>query len=163
MSSRRGSAYHEAGHAVVSVVLGFRSIKLVTILPGEGCEARVEYEPHQAFRPGVEFSPDPEEVVRSQVVGFFAGSFAQGRIDGDSTADDDSVGDYLKAGTLADPVTESEEKAQAYLRDCAEQAELLVAEHWAEVEAVAAALLERQALSGGDVVAIVESCRRHPA
>ena len=154
----KGASFHEAGHAVVSHVLDGRAFTLVTIVPTDECKGRVQYEPMpEWFQPDVDLSPEAEALIRTEVITFFAGSFAQGPIDGDTEAEDSSWGDFIKAHNLASYATGSNDDLETYLKECEQEAERLVKNHWSAIEALAFALLAKGTLTGDEARAIIDS------
>ena len=99
----------------------------------------------------------PSALIRTEVITFFAGSFAQGPIDGDDEAEDSSWGDYAKAANLASYATGSNDDLEAYLKEWEQEAERLVKNHWSAIEALAFALLAKGTLTGDEARAIIDS------
>jgi len=153
----KGAAYHEAGHAVTSHVLGERTFTLITIEPNDQCEGRVQYEPMPDwFQPEYDMTPRKEALIRAEVVSFFAGACAQGFIDGPSEAEESSYGDYTKAANLASYAV-GEHELGAYLKGSAQEAERLVDLHRPAIDALAGALLTKRTLTGDEARAIIGS------
>ncbi len=136
-SERARVAYHEAGHAVVAVYdgLGLRCARL-------------------AAEPGVFTNmalnrvawPCVEERVRFYLAGYaadkcFAPTLASRK---------NSAMDFEQALALV---------GKARLQRLSLETEREVAEHWSAVEAVAAALLEREVLSAGEIYRVIVKAR----
>jgi ATP-dependent Zn protease len=136
----RGTAYHEAGHAVADYISG-RGVAHVTIIPKDNdyyglCTAR----------------DWPSRVldtwqVEADVVSRLAGPEAEALLPSLSSELDgeDLELAFLDVLLLTD---EREEEALALLGRLVVRAKQLVADHWPAVEAVAAALLAEKELSG---------------
>ena len=62
-----------------------------------------------------------------------------------------------KAANLASYATGSNDDLEAYLRECEQEAERLVKNHWSAIEALAFALLAKGTLTGDEARAIIDS------
>ncbi len=160
---RRCAAYHEAGHAVIRVDLRLAFHK-VTIVPDDESEGHVE--PGRAFRTppeyrqGARFRDAVERNVKAGLAGVAATQelLGQGTYVEQGDWDSRRVLDFLE---LLVPLGDSE-IVDAYMRLLDLRTRRLVT-HWSNrvaIEAVAAALLERNTLTGREVRAIVFDARR---
>ena len=132
-------AYHEAGHAVVSRMLGFR-VNSVTIRPGSVLIDR--------------FGDAPTE---KQILILLAGLFAQRRFSPHSAwrsrkqSHPNSGYDFNTVALLIHDEHGSGRVADLYSSYAFAKAEQLVEGWWQHIEAVAKALLERGTLTGAEV------------
>lgn len=124
------TAYHEAGHQVVTYRLGFYT-HTTTIRPVPGVAGSAQGEGYWA-----DGSRDADYIVT-----LYAGFAAESRHDPEaadscgSCGDDEEAKELLQYSDLGEP-------------ECRQRANDLVAEYWPEIEAVAAQLLEDETLTG---------------
>ena len=169
-TARRVAAYHEAGHSVIGIVLGRRPTS-AEILPGGG--GLTCYEPHDerslvglAALP-VRFElaslpPSTAGALIADLVGLEAGDEAQRLAgfdqipryipDDEAAPAIDPMSDAAVAIHLAGFAGAAEAGESAALRSYARTvARRILAERWAAVERIAAALLERGRLAGDEL------------
>ena len=154
------TAYHEAGHAVVAVEMG-RPIRRVTIVADRRRKMLGRCE--QAHWPRW-FPPESwrdartRNFIEGQVLIDFAGGIAEARFKG-SKRRLGAHGDRSHALTLLGWLSASQKECAAYAAWLYARAENLLAQGyvWRMVEAVAAELLRKGTLSGGQ---LRECCRR---
>jgi hypothetical protein len=157
-------AHHEAGHAVVAFVLG-QHIGRVTITPDEdkGSAGAVKRRVLKIDREQEQRSPTlrEERQLRDEVVARFAGAQAEAHFRGiplqevldEGTADDD----YEPVYTFAQALEGSPGPRTALLDYLQARAADLVELHWFLIEALAAELLARKALSGPAVLRLLRA------
>jgi hypothetical protein len=137
---REQTAYHEAGHAVASLHFRFQ-LETVTIVVNEEENSR-----GSCLGEG----PTLESEDAEGIVVLYAGAAAQRRFE--------PVCDLASAGSDDDEADEllrfHPELKEDELR---ERAETFIVDHWAEVEAVANALLAENTLKGEEVEVIVDA------
>ena len=157
-------AYHEAGHAVTAVALGI-ALEGVSIISDEESEGRASSSAAYAdWLANLEFddSLEPEErtaTYRAAAVSIYAGALSEELLTGKSVAfgdakyegDTNSLSDILLR--LCDDPTCLERLDSELMTET----RALLTRHWSAVEGVAAALLEREELTGEEVKRIVES------
>jgi ATP-dependent Zn protease len=159
MTEMRATAYHEAGHAVVADRLGY-GFSTVSIIPDadDATHGRIVFScPVLASDPNLGLTLRQEERVRNNIVVTLAGGIAEERFCGKPTdeitlgtqSDRDSVTDlaFRMAGSTAE--------CQALLDWLATRADNIVTHRWPQIEAVAAALVERRRLSGTEARLII--------
>jgi hypothetical protein len=128
---REAIAYHEAGHAVISMKLGYRCL-YVTIIP-------------DGDRLGHVCCEDPmagghDDKIKHALKVLIAASLAESKHIGSRTWGD--ADDRLKATNLALLATERNvERAEALINDMIGEARKLVERHWADIEKLAEQLL----------------------
>lgn len=145
----RATAYHEAGHAVATYFLGRAGrVKRVTIVPDPkqdtlGCMHHAGA--RRRFRPDIDWDGATRLRLEAEIMILLAGGIAEARATGPRapggcTRDDEHAADLaLYAGA-------SERQADPFLKWLEIRTEELIATRWAQVEAVAAALLRRGTL-----------------
>jgi hypothetical protein len=152
---RRHAAYHESGHVIADLVLGYR-FTFVTIKPDESGEYEGQVYGSTRGR------------ARDLAVVQLAGIVASARMTGcdpweDPPRFDDDSADIATAGNFVDnwaaflSKTYGESSVREQLWAEAEQrTRLLIDQNWKPVEVIAAALLERETLSCNDVIGILK-------
>lgn len=153
-TERQRAAYHEAGHAVVTVWL-FRRFRYVTITPDNKSNSAghvLSWKFSRHFRPDEQITPAGRALIDAEVTILDAGRIAEKRFAGrynhvGANADNQSA--ITLASYVADPG--DRKVCEAYLKWRWLVAESIVKARWANIESVAAALLQRQRLSCADV------------
>jgi hypothetical protein len=150
-ADRRLAAYHEAGHAVVSVSYKMH-VDSVSIrgwdIPGSERLGHVELE-----------APACRDAIFAHLVVLFAGSAGECHFGvGDGTS---GAQDAQKAYQLTGQLGWDEEERLAFLGFARAQARHLVRQHGAWVRAVADALLTYESLSGADVLQLRPADEHH--
>jgi hypothetical protein len=130
-AARAAVAYHEAGHAVISMKLGYRCL-YVTIIP-------------DGDRLGHVCCEDPlvgghDDKIKHALKVLIAASLAESKQSGSRTWGD--ADDRMKATNLALLATDRDtERANALINEMIDDAGTLVEQHWPAVEALAERLL----------------------
>lgn len=152
MASRQleRTAYHEAGHAVIAAHVPER-FRYVTITPDGDALGHVKnWAFSRRFQPDAHVSPRGREIIDNRVMTLFAGGIAEKRFSGRLNR----VGaqsDHEQAVDLADYLSGNTACTEAYLKWRWVVAETAVEHHWADIERVAGALLERNRLTWREV------------
>lgn len=142
------TAYHEAGHAVASIDLGFRFTEAVIKQDGSGYVGPGVRLPRHW---GHHFSPHGRERTEDQIVLFAAGPLAQVVLSGRGT-------DALRQAQM--PRSDWGNIKLRYdalqpdsdLEWLVQRARVLVARRWREIEFVATALAQQSRLTASEVV-----------
>lgn len=153
-------AYHEAGHAVVSI-RHRRAFRLVTIVPTleHNTLGHVWYRPRPKWmRPDLDDSPRIARWIENEVLVCLAGPAAERRFTGRSN-DVGAGSDHRHAVDLALRLHEDEAVLAKYMAYMLEWARAYVEATpvWEDVEALAAALMERKTLTGTEAKAAVQA------
>jgi ATP-dependent Zn protease len=156
---RRGTAYHEAGHAVAfEINRRVPRVRRATIVPNPHDATLghvLHWKPPSRLRPDVEVTGRDQLWLQERIVCSLAGAIAERR----ATGRYDHIGaqsDREAALDCALYVTNGcTGEASALLRWLSMRAENLIEGHWTEVSAVADALLKEQTLSGARVRVIM--------
>ena len=128
---RRAIAYHEAGHAVISMKLGYRCLYVTIITDGD--------------RVGHVCCEDPlvgghDDKIKHALKVLIAASLAESKHIGCRTWGD--ADDRVKATNLALLATDRKaERAAALVKEMIGEARKLVEQHWPDIEALAKRLL----------------------
>lgn len=148
------TAYHEAGHAIVTLCLGY-PVHHVTIEPGDDYTGVCRSD-NPLFDCDLEIDGPgtaTDRRVRHRLFAAFAGPLAERRFDPEGFNIEDSSADYevifdlvLRLGGGDNNVGE---KLEA-------QADALVLKHWPLIDRAARALLERTTLSGADLAELID-------
>jgi hypothetical protein len=134
---REAIAYHEAGHAVISVKLGYRCL-YVTIVP-------------DGSRLGHACCEDPligghDDKIKHALKVLIAASLAESHHVGSRTWGD--ADDRVKATNLALLATDRDtERAEALINKMIGEARKLVEQHWPDIEALAQRLLVKESVN----------------
>lgn len=142
-------AYHEAGHAVVSVVER-RPIISVTVEPGDDYLGRVLNSPiGQSFNPEIDSGRRTRARIEAEIRICFAGCLAESKLLGKEVRAG-AEQDLEIASNLTTYVTGSVEETSAYLEWLIVATRQLIAQtrHWKAIETLAAELLLKTTISG---------------
>jgi hypothetical protein len=154
-SQFEATAYHEAGHAVIAYVLGYRP-QFVTIVPTLDTAGHII---HPNPLDGCQRNPDSSDEARLRIESLiticFAGPIAQKRYNPRSWRRAHGQWDYEKVAELGLRVCGSAEQARAFIRWREIAACDMVRAHWPRIQLVAGQLLERENLSHTDLDAII--------
>ena len=131
---RKAVAYHEAGHAVVALALGYRCYSVAIEDAGRAvCDEPAEH------------------ALALMIASFIAEAKCMG--EADIWRD---VADRVRAADLALWIARGDmNTASSLLSTVTAQAKARVEEHWAEIETIANALVEKRKLSGEEVLTLV--------
>ena len=153
-------AYHEAGHAVAWHQNGVR-FRVISIVPDQdGSLGRVSMSIPKWYRAAVNGCTDSIKArvyTEKLVIGQMAGHLAQEKYAGKSPDFETYESDLEKSLELVCRFVGSERSAGAYMRLLWEMARDLVEMEttWNQIEALAAALLDRQTIGYRDASAII--------
>ena len=154
-SQVEATAYHEAGHAVIACVLGYRP-QSVTIVPTVDTAGHIIHiNPLHGFQLDIDGSDEARLRLESLITICFAGPIAQKRYNPRSWRRAHGPRDYEKIEELAVQVCGSDEQALAFPRWREIVACDMVRAHWPRIQLVAGRLLERESLSHADLDAII--------
>lgn len=143
-------AYHEAGHAVAARRVGCR-IKKVSIVPDEDSDGRMTHGPYfKGFHPDWDNSSRVQRRLENMAFVCLAGPAAQRRFNPHGYRHQHAGQDHHDAMNLLGYMVGSDEELEAYLRLTEVRVTNFVRNPhtWMAIEAVAAALLEREVLTG---------------
>ncbi len=169
--TRAQTAHHEAGHAVAFAILRL-SLAAATIKPGDRGGGHVEIKPkgrrlfkkvrgQDAF---IKNNKPHIPTLRKQLVACAAGSYAQQwycRKSGERCAGGDAS-DFAAATKIAEQiaaVANGRETVDWLIRWSEGEALRLVVHHWRAIEAVAAALLERETVGAREIHELVSEAK----
>jgi ATP-dependent Zn protease len=154
-------AYHEAGHAVIAVHYGF-PLRHVTIIPDDEHLGHVSTESPKRQIDAYNPNSDPmriERVLRRYYQFCMAGAEAVMLVCPEHTYS--GIGaDLPDANSCLRHLSADDDERDAWQRLLDIQTRNLVARYRPAIEALAAALMERKALTGKEVRAIVRACAR---
>jgi hypothetical protein len=154
-SQVEATAYHEAGHAVIAYVLGYRP-QSVTIVPTVHTAGHIIHtNPLHGFQLDIDGSDEARLRLESLITICFAGPIAQKRYNPRSWRRAHGRWDYEKIAELALQVCGSDEQALAFTRWREIVASDMVRAHWPRIQLVAGRLLEHESLSHTDLDAII--------
>lgn len=153
---RERTAYHEAGHVVMSHLFG-RKVLSATIHPTEDAEGYVR---NSALR---NLDLDKPR-VRREVMILLAGGIADGLLVGQVTKDG-CEGDYESALELMMRACGSAGQIERLVDGCFERVHRLLKEpnNWALVEAIASALLAHGTLLGAEIRQLIGNLKGETA
>jgi ATP-dependent Zn protease len=150
------TAYHQAGHAVVAVVLGLKiGRRGVTIVPdnGRGTLGYANITVQLRERPDGATSARTRARIEAWAVAHLAGDVAERKFNGRRRLGGHS--DLLRAFDLLEYISTSVEQFDARLRVAYVGARDLIEDNWPSVQAVAEELLSKKTLSADEVVCLV--------
>ena len=151
------TAYHEAGHAVACWRFGWPISRVSIVLKDAYLGAVTADDPTLNIRPDMDGSKGAKQAMRESIVVCCAGPRAQVRYDASSWHDGHGEKDFKVAGGLALRLGGISERANALGEKLDAEAQALVESHWAEIEAVATALLEHKELDGDVIKELLEA------
>jgi len=148
----RGTAYHEAGHAVVACSMGF-TVNEVSIIRSEGnlgyCTAPFPLE----FPPGFSIE-NLSDLIRSLAVCYFSGGLAEKM----ATGSYDAVGsdpDNHNAISILSCIAGSGEEIQVHIDKAQETAHRILQQRWQAVVVLAEELLRKEKINGDEVSELI--------
>ena len=158
ISEETANAYHEAGHAVVSVKQKLL-FKRVTIVADEGSVGCTQLELWGDFRPEAQADLRTRDRLQRYVSSVLAGPAAEERLLGKNSYDGAGAeDDWREAFEQALRAYGSPRQAKAYLEllYIVEQERMREPSAWAAVRAVAKELLKQKTLTAKQVRALVD-------
>ena len=147
------TAYHEAGHAVAAWWFCLK-YKHVTIRPNADSLGHMLHSVPNWFRPDIESSDRVFLRAQRHIITSFAGQLAEAKLRGRPPRFG-MESDNQNAVDMALRFCGSRETTEAYLRYCWLMARDLVNERWPQIEALAAALMERETLNHLDAIEVI--------
>lgn len=155
---RRATAFHEAGHAVVSVVERVPLTRVTIVEDGDALGSCGHMPWPTSVQPEYDGSSRTTARIRRQIRVLFAGVIAEAKSTGSKRWNLRGFhSDRVSIGDLALYVESGREDASAVCERERCNTEALVAEHWRAIVSVALALLEHESLSGRRVREIVRA------
>ena len=150
--SPAATAYHEAGHAVIALLLG-RAVQRLSILPKQESLGRCEFQQGKGI--------SSSDWIEREMLISLAGLAAEARHTG-QYAWDGATRDLQSVRRLAIQRA-GERQAERLQKRLLAKVEHLLAqpENWKAVELIAAELLLRETISGRAVVHLVEQGKAH--
>ena len=156
------TAYHEAGHAVISEWLRI-AVKRITIVadPEKGRLGHVENYAHPSFRPDIWDDTLTRNRAEREIMSFFAGNAAEKVLTGHNNWRG-AERDTWAATELAHYVCGGDPEAYAYQRWLMIRTEKLVRwhPHWFAIEVLARALMEGNTINGRHAIGIIRTARK---
>ena len=154
-SQIEATAYHEAGHAVIAYLLGYKP-QSATIVPTVDATGHVIHaNPLHGFQLDIDGSDEVRRRVESAITICFAGPIAQKRYSPRSWRRVHGQWDYDTIAELGLRVCGSDEQATAFIRWREIVTLDLIKANWPRIQQVARQLLEREHLSHADLDAII--------
>jgi ATP-dependent Zn protease len=149
------TAYHEAGHAVVTVALR-RKVHSATIIPHADTHGRVHHEtPLRGIRLDFDGSPRARLRAEDAIMISLGGGMAQRRAFPRSLRHWHTHGDDTNVTDIAGSVCGSAEEENTFIKWLEARTQVILDLRWHEVERIAAALLERKRLSSKELVELM--------
>ena len=158
------TAYHEAGHAVISRLTTPRiSVRRVSIIADErqGTLGHVLHrKPHKSFQPDAVVTPSTRERLEANIIATLAGDIAERKFTGRKT--NGWCRDFDAACSLASCMVSGERELEAYInwQGIRTEAMLDFPPFWGCVEVVAERLLTQQRLTCKDVERTMQDALR---
>src|SRR5450759_1801700 len=158
--SVEATAYHEAGHAVMTAACN-RKIHSATIIPRDDANGGVEHENHLRgiklkFNNGYPARLRAEDAIMICL----AAGIAQLRAFPRSLRRWHTHPDYVRAMSTARSICGSPDEAAAFLKWLDLRTHSILDVRWFQVEAVAAALVERKRLTGAEITRLMTTASR---
>lgn len=158
MPSREATAHHEAGHAVMAFLLGHK-VRSVTIVPGATPDGE-QYQGmvHSTPRGRVDFysnTPAMRIKIEHVIMVTLAGDIAQRKFRPRSSRTWHASADRTTAADMALSLCGSGEQTSAFLAWLHIRTRDIIHDRWRVVKSVAAALLERETLTGEELRQVI--------
>ncbi len=151
------TAYHEAGHAVISHFEGV-TVRRASVIPDAETQGHVLKKIAARFQPDIDSSScRARKYIEALIMSSLAGHIAEERRAGVSISPDGAASDRETAADLAAYVNGSVKAAELYLAWLHERTVNKVDVRWWAVEAVAQSLLAHSTLSGREVRSIIRT------
>lgn len=167
MTTDEATAYHEAGH-VVAGYFSDRMPKYATIVPdpdGDSLGHCAHPPPPPNFRPDIQITPTGRDRLERAIVGMAGGHIAEKRYRGRANLHGSSK-DRLNIAYLISYIAGPDEE-ELYLKLLWKRAETLINMRWAQVGAVACALIEQRKLHRDELQTVIRESMMaeiaHPA
>lgn len=134
------TAYHEAGHAVMALLMG-RPVQKISIIPSQNRLGAVTFQKGQ--------TKQPQDRLEADMLILLAGMAAEGRMSGKYNLQG-AAQDLRQVEKLAMARSGNERQAGKLIRKTLDKTQHLLSEKstWAAVKSIAAELLERESISG---------------
>jgi cell division protease FtsH len=155
MPERRHTAYHEAGHAVIGLVLGY-DVRKATIRPRYSYLGSAWISNERNGSTEIQAGSDSEVDLVGRICVGLAGLFAEqlvSRAPLDELIDDSAWTDWQRAQKNARRI--NRRKAEMLIDVLMEETKALVQQHRQAIIRVAEALLERWTLTGEEIKQLV--------
>lgn len=157
------AAYHEAGHAVVATVLGFKAdvVRLQNLaVPSGKLATKTDFSAAEPTTP-----EERNRTIRDRATYLMCGRLCEAKGTGRTlesgwTADDAQIDWWYEI--LQTTSGASCPSKEDFVREVQKRAEALASENWSAVQAVATELLANRELSGTRLREIVAQCGRWP-
>lgn len=154
------TAYHEAGHAVMALMLDLGPGDVTIKSDGQYAGIALDDGEFPRDEDAEALSIVAPEAFRMRhAVAYYAGAHATRRA-GAVNWRDGADQDYGGALQALDDVSPDRETVEALVRLSERRAEILVGHYWPEIEALALALVERETVAGEEVRTIVAASLR---
>ena len=161
-SLRQANAHHEAGHAVIAYALGYKPTS-ATIVPSRDVRGIVSRpSPLRGIKLDIDGSDRARLRVERAIQICLAGPLAQQRYRRSSWRRYHGGSDFDTARDLALHVCGSGEQATAFLRWLEITTRERVETYWVYIARVAALLLERESLTGTDILSALQPSKSAP-
>ena len=154
--SIEATAFHEAGHVVVGVLLGL-DVHAATVIADEHTLGQTSWTPpSEQFRPDREIVDATRNEIEARVMAKFAGGLAEERFAG-APNDEGAAWDREGIVDLAGYMVSTQDELEAYITWLRVRTSNMLANPivWQRVEALAAALVTQGRLDDKQIAAIV--------
>ena len=156
----QSTAFHEAGHAVISWALEYEVYEL-TIVPSEDKAGLVKYQnPLLGVPLDRDNSPNAVAQAKKAMMISLAGPIAQRKFDPESWEDHHGAVDFEKVVDFALRLGGGEEDANVFLESLDPEIKDMIDRYWPEIQNLASVLLEKRTMSAKEVENVILSTRR---
>lgn len=156
-AERKATAYHEAGHAVIGIVHGRvpTFVDIVYDTAGNAGHTFFAADLPEGFKRYLNQSPEKQRYLEMRVLITLAGTAAHDLLCPGRAHDEGDRRDERDAFEMLDESRSWAQDHDQYLETMKLRVRKELAAHWPKVERAAAALLQRDSISGTDLVALL--------
>ncbi len=148
----QSTAYHEAGHAVISWALEYEVYKITIVPSGDKAGLVIHQNPLFGVPLDRDNSPNAVAQAKKGMMISLAGPIAQRKFSPESWQDHHGAVDLESVADYALRLSGSEEDANVFLESFDLEIKGMVDRYWLEIQNLASALLEKRTMTAEEVL-----------
>jgi ATP-dependent Zn protease len=156
-AERKATAYHEAGHTVMGYILGRPPLSVDIMRDANGNAGHTHFpeDVPECIRSRFDDSPQKRQYLELRVLTTLAGTAAHNILQPNRTPDSGDQMDENQAREIVRDHMSWSDDHDVYIHQLKTMAQKILSENRGAVEAIAAALLERDRLTNDEITAII--------